>query len=81
MWETLGYAAALRLPRGMTAGQRAERVEAVLVALGLSKCRDTIIGGFFRRGISGGEWEAGWWGCLAEAQHGTELGTVPVAEG
>jgi ABC-type multidrug transport system ATPase subunit len=55
VWETLGYAAALRLPRGMSAAQRAERVEAVLLALGLSKCRHTIIGGFFRRGISGGE--------------------------
>jgi ABC-type multidrug transport system ATPase subunit len=55
VWETLGYAAALRLPRGMSAAQRAERVEAVLLALGLTKCRHTIIGGFFRRGISGGE--------------------------
>lgn len=55
VWETLSYAAALRLPRHMTAAQRAERVEAVLAALGLAKCRDTIIGGFFRRGISGGE--------------------------
>ncbi|KAF8055666.1 rca [Scenedesmus sp. PABB004] len=55
VWETLGYAAALRLPRSMGAAARAERVEAVLAALGLTKCRDTIIGGFFRRGISGGE--------------------------
>jgi ABC-type multidrug transport system ATPase subunit len=39
----------------MSAGERRERVEAVLVALGITKCRDTIIGGFFRRGISGGE--------------------------
>ncbi|KAF6253780.1 P-loop containing nucleoside triphosphate hydrolase protein, partial [Scenedesmus sp. NREL 46B-D3] len=55
VWETLGYAAALRLPRGTSAAQRGERVEASLLALGLSKCRHTIIGGFFRRGISGGE--------------------------
>lgn len=55
MWETLSYAAALRLPRSMGKEQRAERVQSVISALGLNKCVDTIIGGFFRRGISGGE--------------------------
>ena len=53
--ETLRYAAALRLPRSMTAAQKRDRVDAVISALGLGKCRDTIVGGFFRRGISGGE--------------------------
>jgi len=53
--ETLNYAAALRLPRGMSAAARKARVEAVISALGINKCKDTIIGGFFRRGISGGE--------------------------
>ncbi|KAI8473752.1 MAG: hypothetical protein J3K34DRAFT_497894 [Monoraphidium minutum] len=53
--ETLGYAAALRLPRGMTAAERRGRVDDVITALGLGKCRNTIIGGYFRRGISGGE--------------------------
>lgn len=47
--ETLNYAAALRLPRGMTAAQRRERVEDVISALGLGKCKDTIIGGCWRR--------------------------------
>ncbi|GBF99558.1 ABC transporter G family member-like [Raphidocelis subcapitata] len=53
--ETLGYAAALRLPRGTSAAQRRARVDDVIAALGLGKCRGTIIGGYFRRGISGGE--------------------------
>jgi ABC-type multidrug transport system ATPase subunit len=44
VWETLSFAAALRLPRAMTAAQRHERVEAVITELGLNKCRDTIIG-------------------------------------
>ena len=55
VWETLYYAAMLRLPRTMSTPQKKERVGEVVAALGLAKCRDTIIGGFFRRGISGGE--------------------------
>jgi ABC-type multidrug transport system ATPase subunit len=39
----------------MNKEQRAARVQAVITALGIDKCVDTIIGGFFRRGISGGE--------------------------
>lgn len=31
------------------------RVEAVLEVLGLSRTRNVIIGGYFRRGVSGGE--------------------------
>lgn len=53
--ETLGYAAALRLPRHMSAAERRGRVDDVIAALGLAKCRSTVIGGFFHRGISGGE--------------------------
>jgi len=53
--ETLAFAAELRLPRSTTPAQRAARVEGVVAALGLAKCRDTIVGGWERRGISGGE--------------------------
>lgn len=53
--ETLAFAAELRLPRATTAAQRTARVEGVISALGLQKCRGTIIGGWERRGISGGE--------------------------
>ena len=51
----LWYAAQLRLPRHMNKAQKRERVSTVITALGLDSCKDTIIGGFFRKGISGGE--------------------------
>ncbi|WIA19845.1 hypothetical protein OEZ85_005749 [Tetradesmus obliquus] len=53
--ETLSYAALLRLPAGMSRADKLGRVEQVVDALGLRKSKNTIIGGFFRRGISGGE--------------------------
>ena len=55
VYETLYFAAMLRLPKTMTSAQKKARVDEVIAALGLAKCRDTIIGGFFRRGVSGGE--------------------------
>jgi len=39
----------------MTKAQKRERVSTVITALGLDACKDTIVGGFFRKGISGGE--------------------------
>lgn len=53
--ETLYYAAMLRLPRDMPRSAKLERIDAVLKTLGLVSCQNTIVGGFFRRGISGGE--------------------------
>ena len=44
VYETLYYAALLRLPKTMTREQKLSRVEAVIQALGLDKCRDTLIG-------------------------------------
>ena len=44
VYETLYYAALLRLPKHMTREAKLERVEAVISALGLNKCRDTLIG-------------------------------------
>lgn len=55
VWETLYFAAMLRLPKTMPKSEKMARVSAVVEALGLLKCKDTIIGGFFRRGVSGGE--------------------------
>ena len=55
VYETLYFAAMLRLPKTMSSAQKKARVDEVIAALGLTKCRDTIIGGFFRRGVSGGE--------------------------
>ena len=44
VWEVLYYAAMLRLPRTMSKAQKMERVSVVIKALGIEKCRDTIIG-------------------------------------
>ncbi|KAG2554671.1 hypothetical protein PVAP13_9KG595500 [Panicum virgatum] len=53
--ETLTYAALLRLPRTMTRQQKRERAMDIIYELGLERCQDTMIGGSFVRGVSGGE--------------------------
>ncbi|PKA62129.1 ABC transporter G family member 22 [Apostasia shenzhenica] len=53
--ETLKYAALLRLPKKMTKQQKEERAMDVIYELGLERCQDTMIGGPFVRGVSGGE--------------------------
>ena len=55
VFETLYFAAMLRLPTKMTASEKEERVNTVIKTLGLGRCKDTIVGGGFRRGVSGGE--------------------------
>lgn len=44
VWETLWFAAQLRLPRTMTKTAKRDRVNTVIAALGLNRCRETIIG-------------------------------------
>lgn len=39
----------------MSAAEKEERVHSVIKTLGLGRCKDTIVGGGFRRGVSGGE--------------------------
>eukprot|EP01113_Clastostelium_recurvatum_P028388 TRINITY_DN3435_c0_g1_i4.p1 TRINITY_DN3435_c0_g1~~TRINITY_DN3435_c0_g1_i4.p1 ORF type:complete len:1300 (-),score=267.02 TRINITY_DN3435_c0_g1_i4:132-3977(-) len=53
--ETLDYAAQLRLPRTMSQGEKAARVDDLLLQLRLTECANTIIGDDTIRGISGGE--------------------------
>ncbi|XP_058105721.1 ABC transporter G family member 22 isoform X2 [Magnolia sinica] len=53
--ETLTYAALLRLPKTLTKQQKEERAMDVICELGLERCQDTMIGGSFVRGVSGGE--------------------------
>ncbi|KAL9236391.1 hypothetical protein vseg_011069 [Gypsophila vaccaria] len=53
--ETLIYTALLRLPNTMTKEQKIVQVEAVIVQLGLTRCKNSIIGGPILRGVSGGE--------------------------
>ncbi|KAJ7518869.1 hypothetical protein O6H91_20G012700 [Diphasiastrum complanatum] len=53
--ETLMYAALLGLPNSFTKQQKIQRVEEIISSRMWCRCRDTIIGGRFLRGISGGE--------------------------
>ncbi|CAA2954555.1 ABC transporter G family member 22 isoform X1 [Olea europaea subsp. europaea] len=53
--ETLTYAALLRLPRTLTKEEKKKRALDVIYELGLERCQDTMIGGSFVRGVSGGE--------------------------
>ncbi|KAF1878042.1 hypothetical protein Lal_00041791 [Lupinus albus] len=53
--ETLTYAARLRMPKTYTKEQKEKRALDVIYELGLERCQDTMIGGSFVRGVSGGE--------------------------
>nr|GMD88008.1 ABC transporter G family member 22-like isoform X1 [Ipomoea batatas] len=53
--ETLIYAARLRLPRTLAKEEKDKRAMDVIYELGLDRCQDTMIGGSFVRGVSGGE--------------------------
>ncbi|KAJ6743138.1 PIGMENT PERMEASE P-LOOP CONTAINING NUCLEOSIDE TRIPHOSPHATE HYDROLASE-RELATED [Salix viminalis] len=53
--ETLTYAALLRLPKTLTKEQKKKRAIDVIYELGLERCQNTMIGGPFMRGVSGGE--------------------------
>ena len=53
--EMLMYTAELLLPAEMPLANRKHRVEQVIEQLKLDDCRDTVIGGVLKRGISGGQ--------------------------
>ncbi|CAI0410170.1 unnamed protein product [Linum tenue] len=53
--ETLMFTALLRLPKTLTWEEKAQHVEQVIIELGLTRCRNSMIGGPLFRGISGGE--------------------------
>ncbi|KAF7808951.1 ABC transporter G family member 21-like [Senna tora] len=55
--ETLLYTAFLRLPKSLTREEKMEQAEMVVADLGLTRCRNTAVGGASAlfRGISGGE--------------------------
>ncbi len=53
--ETLSYAAQLRMPEGLTKVQRQAREEEVLKLMGITHCKETIVGNTRKKGISGGE--------------------------
>ncbi|PSR91728.1 ABC transporter G family member 14 like [Actinidia chinensis var. chinensis] len=53
--ETLLFTALLRLPNSLTRDEKVQHVERVITELGLTHCRNSMIGGPLFRGISGGE--------------------------
>ncbi|CAB81392.1 putative protein [Arabidopsis thaliana] len=53
--ETLVFTALLRLPNSFKKQEKIKQAKAVMTELGLDRCKDTIIGGPFLRGVSGGE--------------------------
>ncbi|KAF4356842.1 hypothetical protein F8388_019501 [Cannabis sativa] len=53
--ETLTYAALLRLPKKLTKEEKIEQVESIIVELGLTRVRNSVVGGPLLRGVSGGE--------------------------
>ncbi|GFP79375.1 ABC transporter g family member 14 [Phtheirospermum japonicum] len=55
VFETLLFTALLRLPQTLTKDEKAQHVHDVVSELGLTRCSNSVIGGPFLRGISGGE--------------------------
>ncbi|KAM0026847.1 putative ABC transporter, AAA+ ATPase domain, ABC-2 type transporter [Helianthus debilis subsp. tardiflorus] len=53
--ETLLFTAMLRLPESLSQNEKVEHVERVIAELGLTRCKNSMIGGPLFRGISGGE--------------------------
>ncbi|MBA0718514.1 hypothetical protein Golax_006260, partial [Gossypium laxum] len=53
--ETLLFTALLRLPNSLSRDEKVQHVERVIAELGLTRCRNSMIGGPLFRGISGGE--------------------------
>ncbi|XP_022041374.2 ABC transporter G family member 9, partial [Helianthus annuus] len=53
--ETLVFTSLLRLPNNFTSQEKVLQAEAVINQLGLTRCKNIIIGGPNLRGISGGE--------------------------
>ncbi|XP_054810535.1 ABC transporter G family member 14-like isoform X2 [Prosopis cineraria] len=53
--ETLIFTALLRLPNSLTNNDKIAHAERVITELGLTRCRNSIVGGALIRGISGGE--------------------------
>ncbi|KAJ6548881.1 P-loop containing nucleoside triphosphate hydrolase protein [Mycena capillaripes] len=53
--ETLTFSAALRLPKAVDNNTVRHVVNQTIEELGLKECADIVVGGIFRKGISGGE--------------------------
>lgn len=55
VYETLSYAAQLKMHPTATSNDRNRRIERILKLLGIEECRDVVVGSPFVTGISGGQ--------------------------
>ncbi|XP_059664188.1 ABC transporter G family member 9-like [Cornus florida] len=53
--ETLVFTALLRLPNTLTKQEKVTHAESVITQLGLTRCKNSIVGSPYLRGVSGGE--------------------------
>ncbi|KAK6934296.1 ABC-2 type transporter [Dillenia turbinata] len=53
--ETLVYTALLRLPNSLSRQDKVMHAEAMITQLGLTSCKNSMVGGHALRGVSGGE--------------------------
>ncbi|KAH3671245.1 hypothetical protein OGAPHI_000468 [Ogataea philodendri] len=54
-FETLMFAAELKLPKLTSRSARAQLVDEIILELGLKECRNTLVGDRVNKGLSGGE--------------------------
>jgi ABC-type multidrug transport system ATPase subunit len=55
VWETMMYAAALRLSRSTSVAEKGRIITRVLKELGIQECRHVVVGSVEKPGISGGQ--------------------------
>ncbi|XP_053384355.1 uncharacterized protein LOC123537135 [Mercenaria mercenaria] len=53
--ETLMFTAMIRLPDGMPVQEKVDKLQALIDALDLRRCVNTVMGGMWKPGLSGGE--------------------------
>ncbi|XP_070204094.1 uncharacterized protein [Littorina saxatilis] len=55
LWETLYFAAMVYLPEKLPLAEKLAKIDHIIDVLDLNKCRNTVVGDQFLRGLSGGE--------------------------
>lgn len=53
--DTISYTAYLKLPKSLSWKEKREKVDEIITELGIQRCSNTIVGGGWVRGVSGGE--------------------------
>ncbi|KAK4052819.1 ATP-binding cassette transporter snq2 [Microbotryomycetes sp. JL201] len=76
--ETLMFAASLRLPQSVSKQTKAAIVQQTIDELGLSQVADSLVGGPFRKGLSGGEKRRLSIGCILVTQPSVLVADEPT---